>query len=147
MLARPERKMQMGLLAYIRRLLGGGDAEIRLICLPQKTADAASNKRKVLLSVFPRGSAWKFSPAKKRKKQIGGGRKTQINDYFPAFPANLCTEPMIVAPGRLISTRVQTNLFAPPVPFLSTTTRLRGLISKSSPRHLEAISLLPQSNS
>lgn len=144
MLARPERKMQMGLLAYIRRLFGGGDAEIRLMRLPQKTADAASNNKKVLPSVFLCSSAWKFSPAKKRKNK-SGGKNPKINDYFPAFPANLHTKPTILppppSPGRLIGTRVRKNLFAPPVPFPNITTTLRGLIYKSSPRHLEAIAI------
>lgn len=90
--------MQMGLLAYIRRLFGGGDAEIRLMRLPQKTADAASNNKKVLPSVFLCSSAWKFSPAKKRKNKSGGKENPKINDYFPAFPANLHTKPTILPP-------------------------------------------------
>lgn len=86
MLARPERKMQMGLLAYIRRLFGGGDAEIRLMRLPQKTADAASNNKKVLPSVFLCSSAWKFSPAKKRKNKSEGGKKTpKLTTTFQPF--------------------------------------------------------------
>lgn len=99
MLARPERKMQMGLLAYIRRLLGGGDAEIRLTRRPRRREKLLTPPPVVKSprSVLPCGSAWKNLPPQRdeAKSKLGGEKKKRSRSHTPPLQE------------VLISTRVQ----------------------------------------
>lgn len=85
MLARPERKMQMGLLAYIRRLFGGGDAEIRLMRLPQKLLTPPQ--------IIRRSSPQSFcaalpgnSPPQRKEKTNRGEKNPKLTTSFQPFP-------------------------------------------------------------
>lgn len=131
--------MQMGLLAYIRRLFGGGDAEIRLMRLPQKLLTPPQ--------IIRRSSPQSFcaalpgnSPPQRKEKTNRGEKNPKLTTSFQPFPPTCIQNQRPCPPGRLISTRVQKNLFAPPIPFPNIT-KLHGFIYKSSPHHLEAITI------
>lgn len=100
MLVRPLRKMQMGLLAYIRRLHGGGDAQICLIRLPQKLLTPTRIIKKSSSQCFQVALLGNSQP---QRQERTNHRKNKY--HCLAFAASLDRKPIIL--------KAKTILFAP----------------------------------